>query len=106
MTDDPELPTELASLADLTAEPHAEVFSERPRTVRLRLDAGESVPPHRHPGLDVLIYAVDGELTLGIDDETHRLEAGDAIRFSGDREVSPEAVSDATALVVFAPRPE
>lgn len=106
MTDDPELPTELVSLDDLTAEPHAELFSDRPRTVRLRLDAGESMPPHRHPGQDVLIYVVEGELSLGLDDESHSLEAGDAIRFSGDREVAPEAKSDATALVVFASQPE
>lgn len=67
--------TEHTTLADLEDRPHAEVFEPpRPRTVRLALDA----------------------------DETHTLEAGDLIRFSGNRAVSPYAVEPSTAVVVFA----
>lgn len=95
---------EITSLDDLTGTPHAEVFSDHPRTVRLSLDAGESVPEHRHPDTDVLIHVLSGVVDLGLDDETHRLESGDLIRFDGDRTVAPHAVEDATAVVVFAPR--
>ena len=95
---------EITSLDDLTGSPHAEVFSDAPRTVRLSLDAGESVPEHRHPDTDVLIHVLSGVIELGLDDETHQLEAGDLIRFDGDRTVSPYAVEESTAVVVFAPR--
>jgi len=40
---------------------------------------------------------------MTLDDETYALDAGDLIRFSGDREVSPHAVESSTAVVVFAP---
>lgn len=95
---------ELTTVDDLTETPHAEVFEERrPRTVRLRLDAGESVPRHQHPGYDIVLYAISGTVELDLDDETYTVEPGDAVQFSGEREISPTAVDDATALVVFAP---
>ena len=95
---------ERVSVPDLEGEPHAEVFGEGPRTVRLRLDAGEAVPEHRHPGNDVLLYVVEGRLDVSVDGEDHVLASGDALRFDGDRTVSPHAGEPTTALVVFAPR--
>lgn len=95
---------DVTSLADLDAEPHAEVFETRaPRVVRLSLAAGESVPPHRHPGTDVCVHVVEGALDLTVAGETRSLAAGDLARFSGDSEVSPAAREDATAVVTFAP---
>jgi len=41
------------------------------------------------------------ELTL--DGGTYGRDAGDLIRFSGERELSPYAVEPSTAVVVFAP---
>jgi uncharacterized cupin superfamily protein len=79
---------------------------ERPRVVRLQLSAGESVPPHTHPGSDVVIRVLSGELELELDGESYGLSTGQVVRFSGRREVSPAGVTDATALVVLAPRPE
>ena len=100
----PDTVPEAVTLDELTGDPHAEVFdTPRPRAVRLRLTAGESVPPHTHPDSDVVIHVLDGRIALGVDDETYDLDAGQVIRFSGRREVAPEAVTDATALVVFAP---
>ena len=93
------------SLSDLDATPHAEVFADSPRTVRLALEAGQSMAPHRHPGETVLFHVLDGELTLRLDGVDHELAAGGLLRFDGDREVSPRAETDATALVVFAPSP-
>jgi quercetin dioxygenase-like cupin family protein len=95
---------ELTPVDELEEAPHAEVFEQRsPRTVRLRLDAGEAVPPHRHPGYDIVLYVIEGAVELRLDDERHTVTPGDAVRFSGERDISPKAVDDATALVVFAP---
>lgn len=95
---------ELTTLEDLEERPHAEVFDGRdPRTVLLRLDEGESVPPHQHPGTDIVLYAIEGDLSVALGDETYSVTAGDAVSFSGDQDISPEAVTAATALLVFAP---
>ena len=41
------------TLPDFDGEPHADAFpGSEPRTIRLSLDAGERVDPHRHPGRD------------------------------------------------------
>lgn len=95
---------ERTSIDELTEAPHAEVFEEpSPRTVRLHLEAGETVPRHSHPGTDVVCYVVDGTLEIEVDGEPITAAAGDVVRFSGDREVSPEALEDARAILVFAP---
>jgi len=95
---------ELTALSTLSEAPHAEVFDRRePRTVRLQLAAGESVPPHTHPGTDIVLHLLSGELEVTLDGETHHVEPGELVQFSGDREVSPHAVADSTAVIVFAP---
>lgn len=96
-------PTERADLDSLTDRPHADAFDGEPRTVRLALDAGESVPEHTHPDRNVVVAVLDGELTLRLDGEDHDLTAGDLVRFDGRRRVEPEARTDATALVVLSP---
>ncbi|WP_201293020.1 cupin domain-containing protein [Halobacterium bonnevillei] len=94
--------TDLDALEETT---HAEVFETTPpRTVRLSLDAGDSVPAHQHPESHVVIYVRTGALELTLGDDVHDLEAGDAIRFDGAQDVSPLAVDDADALVFFAPK--
>jgi quercetin dioxygenase-like cupin family protein len=98
---------EVTDVDGLTETPHAEVFEIRDlRTVRLHLDAGESVPAHKHPDSMVVLYVLSGALDLGLGDETYDLNAGDAVRFDGAQDVSPHAVEDAEALVVFAPKLE
>jgi quercetin dioxygenase-like cupin family protein len=95
---------EITDIDHLTESPHAEVFEERePRCVRLELGAGEGVPPHTHPGTNVVLHLLDGRLDLSLDGQGHELTPGDVARFSGEREVSPNAVEESTALVVFAP---
>lgn len=93
------------TLADLEATPHALVFERpAPKTIRLALDAGDSVPAHSHPGEDVVLHLVEGRLELDLDDETYDLAAGDLVRFAGEREVSPTAVEDSVAVIVFSAR--
>lgn len=97
--------TTIHTLADLEGQPHANVFPEtEPKTVRLTLAAGEAVPPHSHPGRDIILYLLDGTVELQLDDETHDVTAGDVARFRGEREISPRAVEKSTALLVLAPR--
>jgi quercetin dioxygenase-like cupin family protein len=79
------------------------LFDGEPRTVLLALDAGESVPAHRHPDRRIVFHVLDGELALTLDEETHALAAGDVVRFDGDQDISPAAETDARALLVLAP---
>ena len=95
---------ERTALDDLTDAPHAEIFDEpRPRAVRLELDADERVPPHTHPGTDVVFHLLSGRVALHLDDERYEVDSGELVRFSGEREVSPHARDPSTAVVVFAP---
>lgn len=98
----------LLSPAQHVDSPAGRTSSERqaPKTIRLALEAGESVPRHSHPGEDVVLHLVEGRLELELDDERYDLAAGDLVRFAGEREVSPTAVEDSVAVIVFAPRVE
>lgn len=97
---------EITSLDDPTGTPHATVFAEGPRTIRLELAAGESVPEHRHPEATPLIYVVEGELAVRVDGESYVVGAGEAMRFDGRKPVAPTARAPTRALVVLAPRGE
>ena len=94
-------------LDDLDGEPHAPAFpGAEPKTVRLSLAAGESVAEHDHPDRTVLFHALEGAFDVALDGETRRVEAGELLRFDGERTVEPTAREDATALIVLAPRRE
>lgn len=86
-------------LDDLDGRPGTVALDGSPRVVRLALDAGESVPPHDHPGATVVLYVVEGVLDARIDGESLEVAAGELVRFPGEREVAPLAVADAVALV-------
>jgi quercetin dioxygenase-like cupin family protein len=95
---------EHTDLKDLEATAHAEVFETRkPRTVRLLLEAEESVPPHTHPGTDVVFLCLSGQIELSVDDEVFHVNSEEAVRFRGEQEVSPKAIEDSTAIIVIAP---
>ncbi|KTG21056.1 cupin domain-containing protein [Haloferax profundi] len=99
--------SELIALDSLPETTHAEVFDDnRPRTVRLKLDAGQSVPAHTHPGTNIVLHLVSGHLELTLDDETFDVRPNQLARFSGEREISPHAVEPSTAVLVFAPAGE
>lgn len=91
------------ALSELDSAPHAAPFGQaEPKTVRLSLAEGESVTEHSHPGRTIICYVVEGVLDISLDGESHRLETGGLARFSGDQDISPTAVEDATALLVLA----
>jgi quercetin dioxygenase-like cupin family protein len=97
--------TSIHSLADSEGQPHATVFPNgEPKTIRLTLPGGDAVAPHSHPGRDVVLFLIEGRVSLHLDDETHEVTAGDVTRFRGEREISPQAVERSTALLVLAPR--
>ena len=98
---------EKVRLADLDGEPHAAAFPGRePKTVRLSLDAEQSVPEHTHPDRTVLFHALTGAFDVRLDGEEHAVEAGEIVWFDGETAVEPTATEDATALVVLAPNPD
>lgn len=95
--------TTIHSLTDLDGSPHANVFPEtEPKTIRLTLDAGERVDPHRHPDREIVFSLLEGGIDLHLGEETFELTEGDIARFDGDREISPVASENSTALIVLA----
>lgn len=94
---------ERASLDEYDEQGRTPLFEGGPRTVRLALEAGDEVPPHRHPDRDVLFHVLEGEVALTLGDETLRLSPGEVVRFDGGRDISPRAETDCEALVVLAP---
>jgi len=95
--------TQIRDLDELDGEPHANPFPNvEPKTVRLVLGEGESMPAHSHPGRDIVFYLIEGELELTLGDDAHLLNAGDVAHFDGDQEIAPKALADSTALIVLA----
>ena len=94
---------EITAIDDLDGTPAAEVFGSMPRTVRLRLEAGEELPEHRHPGETVVLHLLSGRLSLSLDGEDYELDPDELIRFDGGRTISPRALSDSVAVLVFCP---
>jgi quercetin dioxygenase-like cupin family protein len=94
---------ERAALSDLDGTGRLFADDGEPDVVRLHLDAGESVPPHAHPGRGVVFFVVAGQFEVSVAGDTWPVEAGDCLRFDGEQEVSPAATDDgpATALVVL-----
>ncbi|ELZ10679.1 cupin [Halovivax asiaticus JCM 14624] len=100
----PVAPTERVTLDELDGQPHAHCFEEEPMTVRLSLDAGDSVPAHQHPDRRIVLHLVEGALSVTLGEDEHEIRAGDVVRFDGNQDVSPEALEDSTALLVLAKR--
>lgn len=101
MTGDVDL--EVVSLTDGDGTVRPFDADAEPEVVRLSLEAGESVPPHTHPGRGVVFCVLEGVCEVTVDGDTRRLAAGECLQFDGEREVSPAATDDesATALVVL-----
>ncbi|MFB6141546.1 MAG: cupin domain-containing protein [Halosimplex sp.] len=93
--------SDVVRLSELDGEGRGVLF-DAPKTVRLALEAGERVPPHRHPDEEIVCYVVEGELELTLGDDTVELRAGDVARFAGDQDISPAAREDSVALLVLA----
>ncbi|WP_340100650.1 cupin domain-containing protein [Salinibaculum salinum] len=90
-----------ATLAEFDADGRTPVF-EDPYTVHLGLEAGDSIPPHTHPGQSILFAVQEGKLELTVDEATATLAGGACANFDGDADIAVEALEDTRALVVFA----
>lgn len=75
---------------------------DAPKTVRLALTAGETIPPHDHPGTAIVLAVIEGTLELRVDDDSATLEGGEVARFDGDHSIALSAATDVTALLVLA----
>ena len=93
---------ERASLPELDDEGRATLFEGEPRTVRLALEAGESIPAHQHPGRDIVFHVLSGQMELTLAGETISLGRGDVVRFNGAQDISPRAETDCEAMLVLA----
>lgn len=96
---------ERASLPKLDDEGRAALFEGEPKTVRLALAAGESIPTHQHPGRDIVFHVLSGQVELTLASETISLEKGDVVRFDGAQDISPRAETDCEAVLVLAASP-
>jgi quercetin dioxygenase-like cupin family protein len=98
--------TTIENIREVEGTPHAQIFPEsEPKTIRLTLEEGERVEPHRHPGREIVFYVISGAIELRVGAETHRLDEGDIARFGGEQDISPVATERSTALIVLAHRP-
>ncbi|GAB3682542.1 hypothetical protein GCM10028857_08610 [Salinarchaeum chitinilyticum] len=97
---------EVVALDELDAEPHAVLFEDEPKTIRLSLAAGDEIAAHSHPDRQIVFHLLSGSIDVTLDDTTHVLEPGDVARFDGKRDIAPLAKEDSTALLVLAPRAE
>lgn len=92
-------------LTAMDASPLERLFEgTEPQTNLLDLAAGEQVPEHRHPDRTILMYVIEGAITLRVGEETASLQAGELVRFAGDQAIAPTADRASRALVVLAPR--
>ena len=97
--------TQTDTLDELDGQPHASVFpGTEPKTIRLTLDEGESVPEHDHPDREIVFYVLEGEIDLQLGDDSYTLSSDDIAQFDGDQQISPTANRASTALIVLAPR--
>lgn len=103
-TERPVTPTERVTLADLEAAPHARVFDGEPQTIRLALEEGETIAPHRHPDRQIVLHLLEGRLAVTVGDDEYEVNAGELVRFDGNQDISPTALEDSTAVLVLSPR--
>ncbi|XVH33264.1 cupin domain-containing protein (plasmid) [Haloferacaceae archaeon DSL9] len=97
--------TSVVALDGIDGEPHANVFpGAEPKTIRLTLEAGESVPPHDHPDREIVFHLLSGRIRLRLGDEAVDVEEGEIARFDGAQPISPEALEDSRAVIVLANR--
>lgn len=92
--------TEKISLSELDETTVSRLF-DFPQTLRLKLEEGEERPEHKHPGKEIVLFVHEGELSLKLGDERHTVEEGDVVRFSGEQDISPRAVEDTVAILIF-----
>lgn len=62
---------------------------ERSRTLLLCLRPGQSVPPHRHEGFEIVLHTLRGEADVTLDGESVTLREGDVVLVDGANDFAP-----------------
>jgi quercetin dioxygenase-like cupin family protein len=82
--------------------PGAKTFAlfktEQLEVIRLVLDAGKSVPPHKVPG-EITVQCIEGRIALDVEGRNHVLAAGQMLYLGGGVLHSVAALEAASVLV-------
>ena len=62
---------------------------ERATALLLCLKPGQSVPPHRHEGFEIVLQPLKGEAEAVLDGETLTLRAGEVVFVDGTNDFAP-----------------
>ena len=74
--------------------------SDELEVIRLVLQAGKALPPHKVPG-EITIHCLEGRIAVGADGAQHVLAAGQLLYLGGGVLHDVTALEDASALVTI-----
>jgi quercetin dioxygenase-like cupin family protein len=74
--------------------------SDELEVIRLVLQAGKALPPHKVPG-EITIHCLEGRIAVGADGAEHVLAAGQLLYLRGGVLHDVTALQDASALVTI-----
>ncbi len=74
--------------------------SHQLEVIRLVLQAGKALPPHKVPG-EITIHCLEGRLAVGAGGSRHVLTAGQLLYLGGGVPHDVQALEDASALVTI-----
>jgi quercetin dioxygenase-like cupin family protein len=84
-------------------QPKVLVKNEDLEITRLTIPAGEQLPAYRAPG-PTMLQCMKGKVAVIEEGQTHLLEAGQMLCFSGGEMHSLKGIEDATLLLTVRPR--
>ena len=92
--------------ADLMREATVALFKgDDLEVMRLVLQAGKSLPPHKVPG-EITLHCLEGAVDVTSDGVSHVLRAGQLLYLRGDALHGVRALEDCSALVTIALKPK
>ncbi|CAM3398069.1 cupin domain-containing protein [Deinococcus saxicola] len=77
----------------LTATPHG-------RSLLFTLEAGQGIPPHRHPGAQAVLAVLSGQIEVRAQ-TTQTLKAGEVVVHDGNQQISLLALQPGQVLVTL-----
>jgi len=78
--------------------------SEQLEVIRLVLQAGKALPPHKVPG-EITIHCLEGRIAVGADGTRHVLASGQLLYLGGGVVHDVTALDDSSALVTIVLQP-
>lgn len=78
------------------------LYKENEYAVVKKAGVNDKIEYHSHPGMDVIFTVVKGNINVLLNkEESHELQSGDVLRFSGDNYISADLIGDSEAVVVL-----